>query len=107
VRDDEFRIVMAETFRITPEEVDRRLADRAERERLIASVTDEQPEEMFGHVPEGDEVAFMRRNMRITYLNLPPDSARCPDCDGTGDSFRSPSGIIRCRTCGGHGWDSC
>ena len=104
MNDDQFRAMMAEHLGISLEEFDRRMAIQAERERLIASVTDEQLEEKFGFVPEGDELEHLRRDMRITVLGLQPDSSRCPDCGGTGDSFRSPAGIVRCRTCGGHGW---
>ena len=102
--DDEVRMKMAEFLGISLEEFDRRMAIQAERERLIASVTDQQLEARFGFVPEGDELEHLRRDMRVHVLGLPPDSSRCPDCGGTGDSFRSPAGIVRCRTCGGHGW---
>ena len=102
--DDERRANMAEFLGISLEEFDRRMAIQAERERLIASVSDEQLEEKFGFVPEGDELEHLRRDMRVHVLGLPPDSSRCPDCRGTGDSFRSPAGIVRCRTCGGLGW---
>lgn len=104
--DDESRERWARIAGLTLDEFDRRIAMQAERERLIASVTDEQLEEKYGHVPEGEELEFLRRNMRITLLGLPPDSVRCDDCGGTGDAVRSPAGTIRCRTCGGHGWVS-
>ena len=104
--DDELREYMAEFLGISLEEFDRRMAIQAERERLIASVSDEQLEEKFGFVPEGDELEHLRRDMRVHVLGMPPDSSRCPDCGGTGDSFRSPAGIVRCRACGGHGWVS-
>lgn len=89
---------------LTLEEFDRPMALHAKRERVIAAVTDEQIKEAFGFVPEGEELEFMRRDMRIHVAGLPHDSRRCPDCGGTGDSFRSPAGIIRCQTCGGQGW---
>ena len=102
--DDESRQRAARIAGLTLEEFDRRRAIQEERERLIDSVTDEQLKERFGHVPEGDELEFLRRDMKVHVLGLPPDSTRCPDCGGTGDSFRSPAGVIRCQTCGGHGW---
>ena len=100
--DDEAQARMAEIAGLTLEEFDRRLALQAELERLIDSVTHEQLEEKFGCAPEGDEAEFMRRDIEINLLGLPHDSTRCHGCGGTGDSFRSPAGIVRCRTCGGH-----
>lgn len=79
-----------------------RQAEDADRQDLYDTVTDEQLEESFGVVPEDE---YRRSSMKGVLLDLPSRaSGICPDCGGTGDSFRSPDGVVRCRTCGGSGW---
>jgi hypothetical protein len=79
-----------------------RRAEDADRQDLYDTVTDEQLEEAYGFVPEDES---WRDSMKNVLLDLPSRATGiCPDCGGSGDSFRSPAGIVRCRTCGGSGW---